>query len=122
MRTLLLSICVVGVALPAHADHPRYTRTRELKLDVKPAPRVRPVHPATAPHQPTVTATDILAIEEAAEPIHREQEVILAGLVRDTPDGDPDKPDLLFRLAEHYARELRLWRLKATALEISAGE
>jgi hypothetical protein len=54
-----------------------------------------------------------MRIEEQLLPVRHEQEGILVGLARDTPDGDPDKPDYLFRLAEHYAAELRFWKIKA---------
>jgi len=34
-----------------------------------------------------------------------------ANLVAETPDDDPDKADLLLRLAEHHAKQQRFWRL-----------
>ena len=42
-----------------------------------------------------------------------EQERILEKLIKDTPADDPDKPDYMFRLAEHYAQQLQFWRIKA---------
>ena len=52
---------------------------------------------------------------ERNEPLRREQESILVQLVHDTPQDDPDKPDYLFRLAEHYAMQQRFWRLQSFA-------
>ena len=66
--------------------------------------------------QPTASMADaILAGEERAQPIRIEQEKTLEKLARDTPDADPDKPAILFRLAELYAEQLRFWRIKANA-------
>jgi hypothetical protein len=53
------------------------------------------------------------------DPIREEQEGLLGQLVRETPDDDPDKPDILFRLAERYAQQARLFRLQAIGVELS---
>ena len=99
----------------AVADPPRYTRKPDLRIDVKPSDRVKPVVPrASAPAQP-LTADDILRTEADAQPIRGKQEATLVRLVNATPDADPDKPDLLFRLAELYAYEHRFWHLTANA-------
>lgn len=103
----------------AHADHRPYARKPALHLDVTPSPRVQPKPPRARPAQPAVTADDMLEIEEENQPIRVAQEKVLEGLVRDTPDDDPQKPDLMFRLAEHYARQLRFWRLKAIEATVS---
>jgi len=114
MRNRLLMLAVLVIAPSAHADRPKYVRKQHLEIDVKPSERVKPIEPAKpVSHQPAVTADQVLMIEERVDPIRQEQEAILLGLIRDTPDDDPDKPDYLFRLAEHYASQLRLWRLKA---------
>lgn len=121
MRTLVLVIVVVVALAPAsYADPPWYTRKPDLKLDVKPSARVRPIRPATAKRGPDVTPDDVLEHQRLAEPMRREQEAILIGLIADTADSDPDKPDYLFRLAEHYAEQLRYWRLKS--VELTIGE
>jgi hypothetical protein len=117
MRTLVLVI-LVGLAPASYADPPRYTRKPDLKLDVKPSARVRPIRPATARRGPDVTPDDVLEHQRLAEPMRREQEAILIGLIADTPDSDPDKPDYFFRLAEHYAEQLRYWHLKSVELTI----
>ena len=116
MRTLLLVVLVA--AAPAYADPPKYVRKPDLKIEVKPSARVRPIQAKTAKRQPEVTPDDVLKREELAAPLRRDQEVMLLQLIADTPDTDPDKPDYVFRLAEHYATQLRFWRLKSVELTL----
>ena len=112
MRNLLVLVSVL-LATSAYADAPRYTRKQNVALDVKLSDRVKPIKPTTGVQGQPATATDVMAIEEQNEPLRREQEVILGQLVRETPDDDPEKADLLFRLAGHYAKQQRVWRLKS---------
>ncbi len=115
----LVTVALALGSLPASADPPRYKRKHELTIDVRQSDRTRPVHAAPArPQQPTLGGETVLLLELAKSPIRKEQEQLLEQLVRDTPDDDPDKPDLLFRLAEHYASQLRLWRLEEIRLEL----
>ena len=111
MRTAACLSILAALGGLAHADHRRYSRAPAAQPDVKLSPRVKPVATAARPAQPEVTGAQILEIEERAQPIRGEQESLLLQLVRDTPDTDPDKPEYLFRLAEHYARQHQLWRL-----------
>lgn len=114
--TLFLLVCLCTTA---HADHRKYSRAPALHLDVKPSGRVQRKPPRARSAQPAVSADDLLELEEKNQPIRVEQERDLEGLVRDTPDDDPQKPDLMFRLAEHYARQLRFWKLKAIEATVS---
>jgi hypothetical protein len=107
-----IAIVIILVASTAHADRRKYTRPSP-PPPVALTSRVLPRH-APAEPQPAVTADDILAAVEGNQPIRREQEELLVKLARETPDGDPEKPDIMFRLAELYAKQLRFWRLKAT--------
>lgn len=113
-------VAVVALAATASADPPRYARRHDLKIDAKLSDRVKPRPIATTPSKPAVSADAILAAEGAATILRQQQEAVLEQLVRDTPDTDPDKPELMFRLAEHYAYQLRLWTLKSTALQLEA--
>ncbi len=117
MHTRLLSplLMIAFATSSSVADPPRYTRKQTFDIDVKLSKRVKPVATATQPHARALTADEILAVASDNEPLRREQEALLIKLVRDTPDDDPDKPDHMFRLAEHYAKELLYWRLKANA-------
>lgn len=62
-----------------------------------------------------VTADDVLALEIDQVPLREEQQAIREKLIADTPDTDPEKPESMFRLAEHHAKQLRLYRLRAIA-------
>jgi hypothetical protein len=116
MRYLLLLL----VPATAFAGH-HYTRTPTLHIDVKTSERTKPIPTAPASHVPSTSGTEILALELEKEPIRQEQEALLIQLVNDTPDTDADKPDYMFRLAEQYARELRLWTVRSVQLQITAG-
>jgi hypothetical protein len=119
MRYLILA-SLLHAAL-AHADHHTYARKQTFQIDTKGTERTKPIH-AVAPKPGTIAigADQAMAIAEAQEPIKKEQEALLIQLATDTPDDDPGKPDLLFRLAEQYAGELRLWRLKSVEYQIAA--
>ena len=115
-HVILVTSCVLVASSTASADPPRYSRKPQLAIDVKLSPRTVPARPRSAPKpQPVVTADDVLRIEERAQPLRRQQEALLLKLVHDTPDSDPEKPEYLLRLAEHYAWQLRFWRLQAMA-------
>jgi hypothetical protein len=116
MRYLILA-SLLHAAL-AHADHHTYARKQTFHIDTKGTERTKPVAPK--PRTPTMGAYPAMAIAEAQEPIKKEQEALLIQLATDTPDDDPAKPDYLFRLAEQYAGELRLWRLKSAEYQIAA--
>lgn len=107
---LLLAIALV--AAPAYADAPKYTRKPSLQIPVKLSDRAKPIASAIPPATP-ITANDVIRIQEVTQTYRVDQEKILEQLVAETPDDDADKPDLMFRLAEHYARQQRFWRLKA---------
>src|SRR5689334_4584439 len=109
MRVLLMLL----VATTAYADPPKYTRKQTVHVDVKQSERTKPLVPKTqTPVQKPVGAEQVLLIQERQAPLREEQEQILVGLIRDAPDDDPDKPDYMFRLAESYAQQEKLWRLK----------
>lgn len=113
--TLLLAIASVTGSAPAHADA-KYSRKPDLRIDVTLSARTRPSAPPQVPlGAPAVTADDVMRVQDATQTVRVEQEAILAKLVAETPDDDPDKPELMFRLAEHFAQQQRFWRLKSIA-------
>jgi hypothetical protein len=120
MRTLLLAF--VAISVTAYADPPKYTR-HQIAVDVMQSSRVSPIRPISPsqPPRPSTTADAALARERAVAPIRKEQEAVLADLVRDTPDDDPQKADLMFRLAELYAMQARFWRLEAIRPLVERG-
>jgi hypothetical protein len=114
MRTFFTSLLLLA-ATTASADPPKFTRPQTVVIPVKLSDRTKPIQPvATIPGRP-ITGDEAMKIEEETQPIRLEQEAVLAKLVAQTPDSSPDKPDLLFRLAEHYAKQQRFWRLKSLA-------
>ena len=115
MRTLLLLALLPCVALAEG----RYTRPQPATPPVKLSERTKPIQPKAIETKP-ITSDAALAALADAEPVRREQEVILVKLVANTPDDDDEKADLLFRLAEHYAKQMRYWRLEATKSQIAA--
>jgi hypothetical protein len=109
----LLLALLSAVALPAYADKPKYTR-HAATPSVSFTPRTAPVQTAQpAPAKPEVNANDLMRIELELQPLRVEQGAVLSQLANDTPDDDPTKPEILFRLAEHYARQHRFWHMKA---------
>jgi hypothetical protein len=109
-----LFVALALLALPSlgHADA-KYTRKHELHIDVHLSDRTKPIAPSLTPAKPRVTADDVLRAQTQTQPMRVEQEAILVKLIAETPDDDPDKPDLMFRLAEQYAQQLRYWNLKS---------
>lgn len=106
MRILLV---LVLISSAAHADRRTYTRQ----------PAVPPAKPTAIkskaqppPAKPALTAAAILKQVEDNQPIYTEQEAMLEQLVRETPDSEAEKPDLMFRLAEQYAKQWRFWTIE----------
>lgn len=117
--TKLLAL-LAALSATAYADA-TYKRTQTLRIDVKQTDRTKPIAPTSTPAKPIITANDVMKVELGAQRFRVEQEGILEKLIAETPDDDPDKPELLFRLAEQYAKQLRFWRLQSvdTALKAS---
>jgi hypothetical protein len=116
MRTInIVAVAATVLACPAAADPPKYKRNVNVSVDVKLSDRVKPRQHTSAPPAVPIGPDGILLIEERTQPIRREQERVLERLIRETPDDDPDKPDIMFRLAEHYAKQLRFYRLQSIA-------
>lgn len=101
------------LASTASAEPAKYKRSAITIPTVRPrAEKPRHVDAAT----PALTATQILASHLDLQPLRREQELLLERLVRDTPEADSEKPDYMFRLAEQYAKQHRVWRLRAVKM------
>lgn len=122
----LVNTVVVIAALGARAavaDAPKYTRTQSVRIDAPRTERTRPLQAhELPPATPSVTGSDVLLAEERSEPLRRDQEQLLEKLIRNTTDDDPDKPELMFRLAELYAKQQRLWRIEAAEAEVQLAK
>src|SRR5262245_18795938 len=111
-----LAIAVV-LLVSVTASAQRYTRQQTVKIDVVVSDRSRPQPPKPAPAAQPITADKALKYEETRMTYSKDQEAILVKLIAATPDNDPDKPDLWFRLAELYARQQRIERLRAGGVQ-----
>jgi cellulose synthase operon protein C len=111
-----LLVLVTGTASAQHARFIRDQPTPEapvLSERVKP-PALRP--PSTS-QKPTLGMDDVLSIDGLKGAIRSEQEQILAKLIDSTPDSEvEEKSDYYFRLGELYAKQQRMWRIKAVEL------
>src|SRR3990167_4081622 len=97
-------LALSGVTTSAWAQKPKYSRTQDVKIDVKLSDRVKPLAPKAPDKretQPTLSADDVLSIEGLVGNIRNEQEAILADLISQTPDSEvEEKSDYYFRLGE----------------------
>src|SRR5678815_80768 len=129
-RSVLSKLAVVGVLVAstgARAQKPKYTRTQDIKVDVKLSERVKPIVPKDPreqqQQQPELTADQVLSIEGLVGDIRSEQEQILTDLISTTPDTEVnEKSDYYFRLGELFAKQQRYWRLKGTELTIQSDQ
>ena len=125
MKLAILGVLALsGATTSAWAQKPRYSRTQDVKIDVKLSDRVKPIAPKVQDKkdiQPTLSADDVLSIEGLVGNIRNEQEMILADLISQTPDSEvEEKSDYYFRLGELYAKQQRYWRLKSVEHVIQA--
>jgi tetratricopeptide (TPR) repeat protein len=115
------------LASSAWADE-KYGKDRNagLKVDVHLSDKVKPIQ--TKPQdksefKPELTADAVLSIEGLVSNIRNEQEQILAQLIDQTPDTEvEEKSDYYFRLGELYAKQQRLYRLKAAEMSIQVDK
>src|SRR5688572_7384659 len=123
-----LSHAIVGVVIAfgtASAQQPKtkYTRTQEVKVDVKLSERVKPLQTkgTKEPSKPVVTGEAALSIEGLKGKFQAEQGQILKDLIKSTPDSEVDeKANYYFMLGELMAKQQRYWRLKAQGHAIAA--
>ncbi len=119
-----LLIVGVGTAWADDKTKPKYTRTQDVKIDVKLSDRTKPIQ--TTPQdksefKPDLSSDQVLSIEGLVGNIRGEQEQILIDLIAQTPDTEvEEKSDYYFRLGELYAKQQRFWRLKSAELAIAA--
>ncbi|MGN6109467.1 MAG: tetratricopeptide repeat protein [Kofleriaceae bacterium] len=124
IKLALLGVALATSSASAQAPKAKYTRTQDVKINVKLSDRVKPLTPkAQDPKEqkPDLSADQVMSIEGLVGNIRGEQEQILTQLIQDTPDRDVDeKSDYYFRLGELYAKQQRFWRLKSVELQIQA--
>lgn len=120
--TIVFATTVLGSS--ALAQKAKYTRTQDVKIDVKLSNRTKPIQPkAVDPkdQRPDISADQVLSIEGLVGNIRGEQEKILADLIEQTPDREvEEKSNYYFMLGELYAKQQRYWRLRSVELQIAA--
>ena len=112
-------------AASAGADS-KYKRSQDVKVDVHLSDKVKPIQAKPqdkSEFKPELTADAVLSIEGLVSNIRNEQEQILAQLIDQTPDTEvEEKSDYYFRLGELYAKQQRLYRLKAAEMAIQVDK
>lgn len=123
-KAVLVS-CLLLTSGSALADS-KYKRNQDVKVDVHLSDKVKPIQAKgqdKSEFKPELTADAVLSIEGLVSNIRNEQEQILAQLIDQTPDTEVDeKSDYYFRLGELYAKQQRLFRLKAADLAIQVDK
>lgn len=125
MKRIILTAAalLLGTAVTASAQKPKYTRTTQVKVNVKLNERTRPLVAKEEKKQalPELSADEILQVEGAVGDIREDQIQLLQALIEETPDSEIDeKADLYFRVAEAYAQQQRYHRLKTQEYAIKA--
>jgi tetratricopeptide (TPR) repeat protein len=104
----------------------KFKRQQDVKIDVKLSDKVKPIQPKAqgkAGFKPELTADTALSIETQVSGIRAEQEQGLAELIRQTPDTEvEEKAQYYFQLGELYAKQQRLYRLKAAEAAIAVDK
>lgn len=114
-------VTAVGLALlwPQVADAQRYKRESTIKrIDVKQSDKTKKLEakPKEEKTEPTLNAEDLIELQGQVREIRNEQIQQFSLLIEDTDPDDPERPDLLFRLAELHAQQQRYWRFRAMEL------
>ena len=125
MRSLAGAIVLSLASANAWAERPQHSRDRELQIDVEETDATEGMRERAARRQrsepddaaqPEITADQFIQVEGDVRHIRDEQIENFQMLIDDTRDADPQKPDLLFRLAELYAQKQRFFRFQAMDL------
>lgn len=122
MHSKLLVVSVLLASGSGWADT-KFRRQQNVKIDVKLSDKVKPIQPKPASKggfRPELTADTVLSIESQVSGIRAEQEQGLAELISQTPDTEvEEKAQYYFQLGELYAKQQRLYRLKAAEAAIA---
>lgn len=114
MKLAAVLVCISSVAF-ADARYKRAQVPVEASRSERTAP-IRAEPPKQAPRP--LGANAALAREIRFVPTRDDQARILEMLAAQTPDGTPDKADVLFRLAELYAKQARAMHLEAVDAQL----
>src|SRR5882762_10074871 len=112
-KSHLVVLAIVIASGPTWAEPTKYTRTQDVKIDVKLSDRVKARAPVKQEPKPALTGAQALEVEGLKGVYQAQQEQLLIDLIKDTADTDPDKPKYLFMLGELYAKQQRYYRLRS---------
>lgn len=118
LKQLTSSIVLVsfGLAPLVHAAG-KYTK-KEAQISVVQTELTKPKQAKKEDVRPTINASDVFGgLGDQVKQITDEQVKVLRRLIENTDDSDPEKPDLLFRMAELYAEQERYYNFRARDLD-----
>ncbi|MCS6914798.1 MAG: tetratricopeptide repeat protein [Myxococcales bacterium] len=96
----------------------RYTKKEDTVIATQTALTKPTQRPERDKKKPDLTAADVFAGQgEALKAVTDSQIKVLQRLIDVTNDNDPEKPDLLFRMAELYAEQQRYYNFRARDLD-----
>jgi tetratricopeptide (TPR) repeat protein len=96
----------------------KYTK-KEAEITANQTSLTKPVqHTKDEKKKPTITADDVFGgVGEKVKSVTDQQIRVLQRLIDNTNDTDPEKPDLLFRMAELYNEQYRYYDFRARELD-----
>jgi tetratricopeptide (TPR) repeat protein len=95
----------------------KYTK-QETQITATQTALTKPQQHQADKKKPTITAEDVFGgVGEKVKSVTDAQIKVLARLIDNTSDSDPEKPDLLFRMAELYNEQYRYYDFRARELD-----
>jgi tetratricopeptide (TPR) repeat protein len=96
----------------------KYTK-KESEIQATQTALTKPVqHTKDEKKKPTITADDVFGgVGEKVKSVTDQQIKVLRRLIDNTNDSDPEKPDLLFRMAELYNEQYRYYDFRAREID-----
>jgi tetratricopeptide (TPR) repeat protein len=120
MKRVLWGIFAASFALSSsHARAAgKYTK-QEATIQATQTAITKPTqHKTDERKKPSITAEDVFGgVGEKVKSVTDQQIKVLARLIDNTNDSDPEKPDLLFRMAELYNEQYRYYDFRARELD-----
>ena len=120
----IVSISTVASCLALQSVYAQPSNLRDHVLAAPPTVTngngAAPAKPQTRlPPTTSISSSTALGVIAAANAYRQDQILILIDLIAQTPIDSPDRPELMYRLAEMYAQAQRLHRLQRVQAEIA---
>jgi tetratricopeptide (TPR) repeat protein len=118
MKRLLSGTLVASFALSSVAGAAGKYSKQEAQITATQTAITKPTQHVVEKKKPTITAEDVFGgVGEKVKSVTDAQIKVLARLIDNTSDSDPEKPDLLFRMAELYNEQYRYYDFRARELD-----